>query len=96
MIRKIQQSPSETVMTVKNAESSNILENRFFARHETFCPRYGWLKKGYDRVSGYNGCQGDDRIFDSPDAIERLGVGKNQNTNPPVEFGNILMKSVQQ
>lgn len=47
------------------------LAEGFFARHETFCPRYGWLKKGFDGVSE------DPGIFDSPDAIERLGVGKN-------------------
>lgn len=46
-------------------------ENIFLARHETFCPRYGWLKKGFDAVSG------DPKIFDQPDAIETLGVGKN-------------------
>ena len=53
------------------------MKNSFFARHETFCPRYGWLKKGYDRVAGYNGHSDDPRIFDAEDAIERLGVGKN-------------------
>jgi hypothetical protein len=41
------------------------------ARHETFCPRYGWLKKGFDAVSE------DSEIFDDPEAIEYLGVGKN-------------------
>ena len=49
----------------------------YFARHETFCPRYGWLKKGFDRVAGYNGHEGDGNIFDRDDAIEKLGVGKN-------------------
>lgn len=49
----------------------NHLAGGFFARHETFCPRYGWLKKGFDGVLA------DPLIFDSPDAIERLGVGKN-------------------
>ncbi|HHC25322.1 MAG TPA: DUF4007 family protein, partial [Desulfobacterales bacterium] len=43
----------------------------FFARHETFCPRYGWLKKGFDGVLS------DSDIFDTQDAIEKLGVGKN-------------------
>ena len=42
-----------------------------FARHETFCPRYGWLKKGIDGVST------DAKVFERPDAIEILGVGKN-------------------
>jgi len=40
-------------------------------RHETFHPRYGWLKKGYDELKK------DPHIFNAPDAIERLGVGKN-------------------
>lgn len=48
-----------------------LLKQGFFARHETFCPRYGWLKKGFD------GVQADGKIFERPDAIERLGVGKN-------------------
>jgi hypothetical protein len=47
------------------------LTEGFFARHETFCPRYGWLKKGFDGVLT------DPGIFDAPDAIELLGVGKN-------------------
>lgn len=45
--------------------------NGFFGRHETFTPRYGWLKKGYD------GVKRNSNIFNSPDAIEELGVGKN-------------------
>lgn len=40
-------------------------------RHETFTPRYGWLKKGYE-AARENG-----NVFNAPDAIERLGVGKN-------------------
>jgi hypothetical protein len=59
---------------MNNHYSSN---NVFFARHETFCPRYGWLKKGFDGVAGYKGFDGDSRIFDRDDAIEKLGVGKN-------------------
>jgi len=47
------------------------LKDGSFARHETFCPRYGWLKKGFDGVFE------DHKIFDREDAIERLGVGKN-------------------
>jgi len=49
----------------------------FFARHETFCPRYGWLKKGFDQVAGYNGHEPDGEIFNRNEAIEKLGVGKN-------------------
>jgi hypothetical protein len=40
-------------------------------RHETFTPRYGWLKKGYDAASKRPD------IFRASDAIEQLGVGKN-------------------
>lgn len=47
-------------------------ENRqFFARHETFHPRFGWLKKGFDRASADSG------IFLADAAPVRLGVGKN-------------------
>lgn len=53
-------------------DTPNWIENTFFARHETFAPRYGWLKKGFDAVLSH----GPD-IFDSPYAIEHLGVGKN-------------------
>lgn len=52
-------------------EFAEWFENIFFARHETFCPRYSWLKKGFDAASV------DSNIFDRPDAIEYLGVGKN-------------------
>ncbi len=40
-------------------------------RHETFTPRYGWLKKGYDRTIANS------HVFNDDDAIEQLGVGKN-------------------
>jgi hypothetical protein len=42
-----------------------------FARHETFHPRFGWLKKGYDLALG------DAQVFLRDDAPVRLGVGKN-------------------
>lgn len=42
-----------------------------FARHETFHPRFGWLKKGYDAaIKNHN-------IFLEDDAAVILGVGKN-------------------
>ena len=65
------------------SDTPHPLSTGFFARHETFCPRYGWLKKGYDGIAGFCGINGrpgfpgDPRIFDRPDAIEILGVGKN-------------------
>lgn len=49
----------------------NYIEQGSVGRHETFTPRYGWLKKGYDAVIK------DGHVFNAPDAIERLGVGKN-------------------
>ncbi|HHV34563.1 MAG TPA: DUF4007 family protein [Syntrophomonadaceae bacterium] len=49
---------------------NHIAQGRL-GRHETFTPRYGWLKKGYDAVTE------DGNIFKASDAIERLGVGKN-------------------
>ncbi len=42
-----------------------------FARHETFHPRYGWLKKGFDSA-----CE-DSTVFLREDATTVLGVGKN-------------------
>ena len=42
-----------------------------FGRHETFHPRYGWLKKAYDQISA------DPGAFRADDAIVRFGVGKN-------------------
>lgn len=42
-----------------------------FARHETFHPRFGWLKKGYDKALD-NGA-----VFSSETAPVVLGVGKN-------------------
>jgi len=41
------------------------------SRHETFTPRYGWLKKGFDAIVE------DNKAFNAQDSIERLGVGKN-------------------
>lgn len=42
-----------------------------FARHETFAPRFGWLRKGYTAVCG------DPEVFLKQDAPVALGVGKN-------------------
>ncbi len=42
-----------------------------FARHETFHPRFGWLKKGFDKVHE------DDSVFSKESAPVILGVGKN-------------------
>jgi hypothetical protein len=40
-------------------------------RHETFFPRFGWLKKGYDQ------CKRNNHVFNDNNSIEKLGVGKN-------------------
>ena len=45
-----------------------------FARHETFHPRFGWIKKGFDAVSK------EPEIFLKEDAHIHLGVGKNMAT----------------
>lgn len=42
-----------------------------FARHESFHPRFGWLKKGFDKASA------DSSVFLREDAAVVLGVGKN-------------------
>jgi len=42
-----------------------------FARHETFHPRYGWLKKGFDKAGD------DSKVFLRNEAPIVLGVGKN-------------------
>ncbi|MGI8545902.1 MAG: DUF4007 family protein [Gemmatimonadaceae bacterium] len=45
--------------------------NPAFARHGTFHPRFGWLKKGFDAATA------DRTIFAREDAAVVLGVGKN-------------------
>lgn len=52
-------------------ESEGIVVVPSFARHETFHPRYGWLKKGFDAAVAAPD------IFLQPDATTKLGVGKN-------------------
>lgn len=47
------------------------VEQPTFARHDTFAPRFGWLKKGYEAAVA------DPAVFSSEDAPVRLGVGKN-------------------
>lgn len=42
-----------------------------FSRHETFHPRFGWIKKGFDRTDQ------DGKVFLEDDATTTLGVGKN-------------------
>ena len=63
------------IMTVeqvsRSAETNGNPKASIFARHETFHPRFGWLKKGFDRASI------DSETFLREDAPVRLGVGKN-------------------
>ena len=55
-----------------NSDISDISPvDPIFARHETFHPRFGWLKKGFDLAEKDSG------VFVQPDAPVRLGVGKN-------------------
>lgn len=56
-------------MTTATSESLTFLPA--FARHETFHPRYGWLKKGFDQAGA------DPAVFVREDATTVLGVGKN-------------------
>jgi hypothetical protein len=42
-----------------------------FARHETFHPRFGWVKKAYDAAAD------DPDLFNLDEAVVKLGVGKN-------------------
>ena len=42
-----------------------------FARHETFQPRYGWVKKAHDAAAD------NADAFNQAEAVVRLGVGKN-------------------
>src|SRR5215469_2857081 len=42
-----------------------------FAIHQTFHPRFGWIKKGFDTAVD------DPRVFNRPEAPVTLGVGKN-------------------
>lgn len=56
---------------LQESSRANAQSPAMFARHETFHPRFGWLKKGFDRASA------DPEVFLREDAPVRLGVGKN-------------------
>lgn len=82
-----------------SANQSTTRVNSVFARHETFHPRFGWLKKGFDAAKKNS------EIFLQEDATVHLGVGKNMvrsirywcNTfkvlegDKPSEFGSKLL-----
>lgn len=58
-----------TTVLVSPNETRGVLAPGF-ARHETFHPRYGWLRKAYLAAR-------DPEVFRRPDATTLLGVGKN-------------------
>jgi Protein of unknown function (DUF4007) len=82
---------------VSTAPSATI--RQAFARHETFHPRFGWLKKGFDRAAL------NPSIFLQEDATVQFGVGKNMvrairywcsafkllEDDQPTSFGNKLL-----
>jgi hypothetical protein len=61
----------QTKLNFKHQENPVNLVNPVFANHETFHPRFGWLKKGFDAAKRNPG------VFLQDDAPVRLGVGKN-------------------
>jgi hypothetical protein len=88
------------IQTALNLKYLKNPVNPIFANHETFHPRFGWLKKGFDAASKNSG------IFLQDDAPVRLGVGKNMvrairywcsafkildKNNSPTEFGVQLL-----
>jgi hypothetical protein len=48
-----------------------------FSGHETFPPRYGWLRKGYNAVDEAASSRDAKAVFTSETSIARFGVGKN-------------------
>lgn len=61
----------KTVAAASPMEEEEFSVLPMFARHETFHPRYGWLKKGFDQAAKHPD------IFVRADAPVLLGVGKN-------------------
>jgi hypothetical protein len=61
MVMQIDPEPKRTGVSKLN----------IFARHETFHPRFGWLRKGFERAAK------NPEIFLQDDAPVQLGVGKN-------------------
>jgi hypothetical protein len=62
---------TKALSRASNAENREAPLNLVFARHETFHPRFGWLKKGFDEAVQ------EPEIFLKDDANVILGVGKN-------------------
>ncbi|MGK7890026.1 MAG: DUF4007 family protein [Leptolyngbyaceae cyanobacterium] len=95
-------SSAASPQRIKKSRQDSEASSKFtpvFARHETFHPRFGWLKKGFDRASD------DPGVFLAEDATVRLGVGKNMvrsirywvmafkllSADQPTEFGQQLL-----
>lgn len=89
---------AQTTLSLDNVQIAPVIP--VFARHETFHPRFGWLKKGFDAARVNPG------IFLQEDATVRLGVGKNMvssmrywcsafklldENDSPTEFGEQLL-----
>lgn len=82
---------------------TNLIGNSspIFARHETFHPRFGWIKKGFDSANKNSG------VFLNDEATVILGVGKNMvnaisywckafkvlEENEPTNLGNRLLSN---
>ncbi|WP_392479454.1 DUF4007 family protein [Nostoc sp. C110] len=88
------------IQTSLNLKYFENAVNPVFANHETFHPRFGWLKKGFDTAKK------NPDIFSQDDAPVRLGVGKNMvrairywstafkiidKNNLPTRFGEKLL-----
>ena len=58
-----------------------------FGRHESFHPRYAWLKKAYDIIPG------DSLAFRKDDATVRFGVGKNMVN--AIKFWSLAFKIIE-
>jgi len=89
----------QSLNSERNSENKTPLVAFIFARHETFHPRFSWLKKGFDAAKN------NPKVFLQDDAPVILGVGKNMvkairywcNTfkvlknDSPTEFGQKLL-----
>jgi hypothetical protein len=60
-----------TVVAIQKERTSQTEVQPVFSRHETFPPRNGWMKKGFD------GLRNDAELFSREDCAVVLGVGKN-------------------
>ena len=75
-------------MTLVSISWTKAFSSGTSGRHETFTPRYGWLKKGYDR------CCENPHVFNDKNAIEQLGVGKNMVRS--IRFWCLLFRIIEE